>query len=231
MNNVLCNLKNGLIVSCQSEDNDPFNTPAGITAFAQAAFMGGAIAIRSEGIEKIKRIQKTVNLPVIGLLKSTFSDGYVRITGSYKEVEQLLETGCDIIAVDGTFREREHLKGPDFIGKIKSKYACIIMADIATVSEAIACENSGADCISSTLNGYTPDTIHLIHKTPNFNIIKKLIHQKMNTPIIAEGRINTPVDAKKMLEYGAWAVVVGTAITRPRIITQWYVNEIKKAQI
>ena len=229
MNEFFYKIKNGLVVSCQAEGDDPFNTPEGVTTFAKAAYMGGAVAIRSEGIEKIKRIKEFVKLPVIGLLKSFFPDGYVKITGSFYEVEKLLETGCDIIAVDGTFREREHLNGPDFVREIKSRYSCIIMADIATVNEAIACENSGADCVSSTLNGYTPDTIQN-RENPNFEIIKQLV-KKISIPVIAEGRINTPVDAKKMLEHGAWAVVAGTAITRPRIITQWYINEMKKAKI
>jgi len=229
MNDVFHRIKNGLIVSCQSEGDDPFNTPEGVTAFAIAAFMGGATAIRSEGVEKIKSIKETVRLPIIGLLKSTYPDGYVKITGSFGEVEKLLETGCDMIAVDGTFRERAHFTGPDFVAEIKSRYSCVIMADIATVDEAIACENSGADCISSSLNGYTPYTIQN-DSNPNFYIIKQLI-QKVKIPVIAEGRINTPVDAKKMLECGAWAVVAGTAITRPRVITQWYVSELKKAKI
>lgn len=229
MNNILCKIKNGLIVSCQSEGDDPFNSPEGITAFAMAAFMGGAVAIRSEGVEKIKRIKDTVQLPVIGLLKSTFPDGFVKITGSFSEVEKLLEIGCDIIAVDGTFRERdsEKLTGPDFIKAIKSRYACLVLADTAIINEAVACENAGADCISSTLNGYTPYTVQ---NNDNFDFIKQLL-QKIKIPVFAEGRINTPVDAKKMLEHGAWAVVVGTAITRPRIITQWYINEMKKATI
>ena len=227
MNDLFCKIKNGLIVSCQSEGDDPFNSPEGVTAFAKAAVMGGAIAIRSEGIDKIKSIKKSLKLPLIGLLKSTFPDGYVRITGSFNEVEQLLETGCDIIAVDGTFREREHLNGPDFVREIKSRYTCVIMADTATVDEAIACEKAGADCVSSTLNGYTPDTMH---NKDNFKFIKQLV-QKLKIPVIAEGKINTPDDAKKMLELGAWAVVVGTAITRPRTITQWYINEMKKAKI
>lgn len=229
MNNVFHKIKNGLIVSCQSEGNDPFNTPKGITAFAKAAFMGGAVAIRSEGTEKIKSIKESVNLPIIGLLKSTFPDGYVKITGSFNEVEKLIEIGCDIIAVDGTSRVRENLTGPNFIREIKSKYACLIMADIATVNEAIACEISGADCISSTLNGYTLDTIQNATNT-NFDIVKQLV-QKIKIPVIAEGRINTPIEARKMLEYGAWSVVVGTAITRPRIITQWYIKEMKKVEI
>ena len=229
MNDVFQKIKNGLIVSCQSEGDDPFNSPEGVTAFAKAAFMGGAAAIRSEGIEKIKSIKASVHLPIIGLLKSTFPDGYVKISGSFSEVEKLLETGCDIIAVDGTFREREHFTGPAFIAEIKSRYSCILMADIATVDEAVACENSGADCISSSLNGYTPYTVP-VDKSPNFEIIKKLV-QKMKIPVIAEGRINTPGDAKKMLEQGAWSVVAGSAITRPRVITQWYVNEMKNAEI
>ena len=220
-------IRNGLIVSCQAEGTDPFNTPDSVAKFAQAAFMGGAIAIRSEGLKKIERIKQEVELPVIGLLKSQFDDGFVRITGSFKEVEQLLEIGCDIVAVDGTFRKRESLSGPDFIDQIKNRYKCIVMADIASSEEALSCVKAGADCISTTLNGYTPETYMKNNSTPNFELVQS-IAKTISIPVIAEGRINSPIYVRQMLENGAWAVVVGTAITRPRVITQWYANEIKQ---
>ena len=220
-------IRNGLIVSCQAEGTDPFNTPDSVAKFAQAAFIGGAVAIRSEGVKKIEKIKQVVKLPIIGLLKSKFDDGFVRITGSFKEVEQLVEIGCDIIAVDGTFRKRESLSGPEFIDQIKNRYKCIVMADIASVEEAQSCVKAGADCISTTLNGYTPETYMKNNNTPNFELVQSLA-KTISIPVIAEGRINSPAYAKQMSEYGAWAVVVGTAITRPRVITQWYVDELNK---
>lgn len=226
LNDIIKRLKGNLIVSCQAEGNSPFNSPEGVTMFAKAAIMGGATAIRSEGIAKTKMIIEQTNVSVIGLVKSKFEDGSVRITGTFKDVEDLISIGTHIIAIDGTFRMRENLSGPDFIKQIKTKFNCLLMADIAREDEAIACEEAGADLISTTLNGYTPETISDKTKEPNYDLVNQLVN-KVKIPVVAEGRINSPEAAKKMIELGAFAVVVGTAITRPHIITSWYVDAIK----
>lgn len=226
-NELIQKLKRKLIVSCQAEGDSPFNSPEGVTMFAKAAIIGGAAAIRSEGIAKTKMIIDQTNVPVIGLVKSKFEDGSVRITGCFKDVEDLISIGTHIIAIDGTFRLRENLSGPDFINKVKSEFDCLVMADIAKEDEAIECAEAGADLISTTLNGYTPETIQDKIKSPNFELVKSIV-DKIKIPVIAEGRINTPDDAGKMIELGAFAVVVGTAITRPHIITSWFVDSINK---
>ena len=226
-NEIISKLKHGLIVSCQAEGDSPFNSPEGVTMFAKSAIAGGAVGIRSEGIEKTKMILETVDLPVIGLIKSSFDDGSVRITGSFSEVDDLSFIGCPIIAVDGTFRKREGLTGPEFIHRIKSELDSFIMADISNEDEAIECEQAGADLISTTLNGYTPETMKDKIHSPNFELVKSLVN-KIKKPVIAEGRINSPEAAKKIIELGAYAVVVGTAITRPQIITSWFVDTIKR---
>jgi N-acylglucosamine-6-phosphate 2-epimerase len=230
MNQIFEELKDGLIVSCQSEGDDPFNSPEGVTLFARAAEMGGAKGIRSEGIEKTKSILANVKVPVIGLIKSKFEDGSVKITGSFKDFESLLEIGCHIIAVDGTFRKREGLTGPEYIHYLKQNYNAIIMADIATYDEAIACVESGVDCVSTTLSGYTPETFHLRKDQPDFDLLKKLVIQ-LKIPVFAEGRYNTPEFCSQAIKIGAWSVVVGTAITRPRIVTSWFVEAIESAAI
>ena len=224
---IISKLKHGLIVSCQAEGDSPFNSPEGVTMFAKAAIAGGAVGIRSEGIEKTKMILNTLDVPVIGLIKSQFDDGSVKITGSFSDVDDLSSIRCPIIAVDGTFRKRDGLTGPEFIHRIKSEIDALIMADIAKDDEAIECEKAGADFISTTLNGYTPETLKDKTHSPNFKLVKSFI-KKIKKPLIAEGRINNPADAKKMIDLGAFAVVVGTAITRPHIVTSWYVDAIKK---
>lgn len=226
-NEIISRLKNGLIVSCQAEGDSPFNSPEGVTMFAKAAVEGGAVGIRSEGIENIKMILKAVDVPVIGLIKSNFDDGSVRITGSFSDVKDLSFIGCPIIAIDGTFRKREGLAGPEFIRRIKTEFNTLIMADVAKEDEAVECEQAGADIISTTLNGYTPDTVNDIIHSPNYELVKALV-KKIKKPIVAEGRINSPEAAKEMIELGAFAVVVGTAITRPHIITSWYSDAIIK---
>ncbi len=216
-----------MIVSCQAEGDDPFNVdPEYMALFARAAEMGGAIGIRTQGIAKLEAIKRATKLPVIGLLKGKFADGTVKITGSYSEVEQLIYAKSDIVAIDGTFRERVGLSGPDFIREVKKRYGCLILADIATYEEAKACEEAGADCVSTTLNGYTPNTIQY-HEGPNYDVLKECV-KGLSIPVFAEGRYNTPAEAGEAMKLGAYAVISGTAITRPRVITQWFVAEINK---
>ena len=225
-NEIILKLKHGLIVSCQAEGDSTFNSPEAVTMFAKAAVTGGAVGIRSEGIEKTKMILKSVDVPVIGLIKSHFDDGSVRITGSFLDVEDLFAIGCPIIAVDGTFRKRDGLTGVEFIQKIKTEFNVLIMADIAKEDEAISCEQAGADFISTTLNGYTPETVKDKTALPNLKLVRSLL-EKIKIPVVAEGRINSPESAREMIRLGAYAVVIGTAITRPHIITSWYADAIK----
>lgn len=227
MSELIKRLKNSMIVSCQSEGDDPFNAdPEYMALFARAAEMGGAKGIRTQGIAKLKAIKHAVNLPVIGLLKDKFPDGTVRITCSFNEVEQLIEAGSDIIAIDGTFRDREGLSGPDFIAECKRRYGCLILADIATYNEAVTCEKAGADCISTTLNGYTPDTLQF-RDGPNYDVLVQIVRD-VKIPVFAEGRYNTPAEAKHAMELGAYAVISGTAITRPRVCTSWFVQAVNE---
>ena len=225
---IFIKLKNGLVVSCQAEAGSPFNSPEGVKLFAEAAVLGGAVGIRSEGIKKTAAIINAVNIPVIGLVKTKFEDGTVCITGSTKSVNDLIEIKSNIIAIDGTFRLREKLTGPEFIKKIKNDLNPIIMADVSTLEEGLECAEAGADCISTTLSGYTPETKNKYAAGPDFELVENLV-AKLSIPVFAEGRINTPADAARMIELGAWGVVAGTAITRPNIITEWYVREIAKS--
>jgi len=228
MHKVFEQIKKGLIVSCQADEGDPFDSPDAVALFAKAAEMAGAVGIRSAGIEKTKKIINTVQLPVIGLVKSSFQDGMVCITGSFKAVEELISIGCAIIAVDGTLRLREGLSGPEFIKHVKNKYNCTVMADIALLDEAGKCIDSGADCISTTLSGYTPETKNLTHNAPDIKLLEEVI-EISPVPVLAEGRYNTPADAAAAIRAGAWSVIVGTAITRPRIITSWFNEAVKQA--
>lgn len=222
-------IKSGLIVSCQAEGNSPFNNPEDVAKFAVCAEMGGAAGIRTEGVEKAKAIRARVSLPLIGLVKTEFEDGSVRITGNEKDVKDLMDAGCDMVAIDGTFRRREGMTGPEFIRTMKQKYNVIIMADIATFEEGLACAEAGADCLSTTLSGYTPETSGNDLSGPDLGLIKKINeHFSGRIPLIAEGRYNTPELASQAIKAGAWAVVTGTAITRPQVITKWFYDAIKK---
>ena len=229
MNSILNKLQNQLIVSCQAEGNSPFNNPEDVAKFAVCAEMGRAAGIRTEGVEKARAIRARVNLPLIGLVKTEFEDGSVRITGREKDVKDLMDAGCDIVAIDGTFRLREGMTGPEFINTMIQKYNVLVMADIATFEQGRACTEAGADCLSTTLSGYTPETSGNNHSGPDLDLVKKLNeHFTGRIPVIAEGRYNTPELARQAIKAGAWAVVTGTAITRPQIITKWFYDAIKK---
>lgn len=221
-------LRGGLIVSCQAEGDSPFNSPEGVALFARAAVQGGAVGIRSEGLAKTRRILADVPVPVIGLLKSAFADGTVCITGTMAGVRALAEMGCALVAIDGTLREREGRSGPEFIRQAKREVGCRIMADVATLAEGEACAAAGADCLSTTLSGYTPETAHLKTAGPDLELLRQLA-ARVAVPVLAEGRLNTPADAAQALQAGAWAVVAGSAITRPTLITEWYVQALRAA--
>lgn len=219
--------KNSLIVSCQAEGDDPFNNIEGVTLFARAAEMGGADCIRSEGVAKTKSIIKNVNTPVIGLVKNYFKDGYVCITRKLDDVKKLIQIGCKIISIDGTFRNYQGLTGAEFIQKVKKIYDIEIMADISTFQEAFEMEKCGVDYISTTLNGYTKETKMLNNGQPNFELIKQIV-ERVHVPVFSEGRISSIDQAGKMIDLGAYGVVIGTWITRPRIVTEMYKKRISK---
>ncbi|MFW5707107.1 MAG: N-acetylmannosamine-6-phosphate 2-epimerase [Bacteroidota bacterium] len=229
MNSILNKLQNQLIVSCQAEGDSPFNNPDDVAKFALCAQMGGAAGIRTEGVEKARAIRARVGLPLIGLVKTEFEDGSVRITGRESDVKALMDAGCDMVAIDGTFRKREGMTGPKFIKTMKQKYNVTVMADIASYEEGVACAEAGADCLSTTLSGYTPETSANNLSGPDLDLVTKLTdHFAGSIPVIAEGRYNTPELARQALKAGAWSVVTGTAITRPQIITKWFYDAIKK---
>ncbi|MDD4819372.1 MAG: N-acetylmannosamine-6-phosphate 2-epimerase [Flavobacteriales bacterium] len=231
MNKVFETIKGGLVCSCQAEGDSPFNNPVSVAGFAILAQQSGAVAIRTEGLGKTEYIKKMVTLPVVGLRKSYFEDGMVRITGSMAEVEALMLVGSDIVAMDGTMRLREGLTGPQFIAEVKKRHPqCVVMADIATFEEAKACVEAGADCVSTTLAGYTPQTKDMPHDGPDWTLLEACVKAFSNrVPVFAEGRFNTPELAGEAVRRGAWAVVVGSMITRPGMICDNFVAGVKKA--
>jgi len=219
--------KNSLIISCQAEGDDPFNSPLGVSLFAKAAEMGGAKGIRSEGIEKTKMILNCVQIPIIGLIKNEFPDGKVRITRSLLEVKQLLEIGCTIIAIDGTSRMVEGMTGPELISLVKKEFNCIIVADISNLKEAIDSQNAGADYIATTLSGYTGADQDTDIIGPDYKLVGE-IASRIDCPVIAEGRVTCIEHVRTLLRSGAWAVVIGTAITRPRVVINSIVNQMNE---
>ncbi|MDU1538574.1 MAG: N-acetylmannosamine-6-phosphate 2-epimerase [Paeniclostridium sordellii] len=218
-------IKDKLIVSCQALEDEPLHSSFIMGKMANAAKIGGAVAIRAQGVEDIIEIKKVTSLPVIGIIKRNYEDSPIYITPTKKEIDELLNTKCEMIAIDATNRNRpnnENLK--ELINYIKSNNV-LVMADISNYEEAIKAYEYGVDCISTTLSGYTPYTKKL--EGPDFDLIEKLV-KELDIPIIAEGRINTPEELAKAFSIGAYSAVVGSAITRPQLITEKFTKAIAK---
>ena len=222
-------IKGKLIVSCQALENEHLYTEEGniMPLMAKAAVQSGAAGIRANGVRDISQIKKVVNVPIIGIIKRTYPNTEAYITPSIDEVDQLVEIGCEIIAVDGTKNTREGLlTAVEYIKLIKKKYPNqLFMADISNLEEAINAFKAGADLVGTTLNGYVKGSV--IKEEPDYELVKK-ISKTCKIPVIAEGRIHYPYQAKKMFEEGAYSIVVGGAITRPQEITKRFVEAIEK---
>ena len=220
MNKILESIKGKLIVSCQALEDEPLHSSFIMGRMAYAAHVGGAGGIRANTVEDIREIKKNVSLPIIGIIKKVYDDCNVYITPTMKEVKSLIDEGVQIIAIDATKRERpdkRELKA--LITEIKEKYPNqLIMADVSSDAEKI-----GFDIVGTTLVGYT-------EYTKNYKALEELekVLKVIKIPVIAEGNIDTPLKAKKALELGAFAVVVGGAITRPQQITKKFVDEMEK---
>jgi len=222
---ILKNIKGGLIVSCQPDEVGLFSGVDFMVEFARSAELGGAVGIRTEGFENIKAIKNAVKLPVIGLIKRKNFDGTVNITPDFEAVEKIIEAGADIIAIEAT-RERF-----DFFREVRNNFKnFLLMADVSTYEEGVKSAELGADIVATTLAGYTPYTRNSFNKyEPDFKLVERLA-DALDVPVIAEGRIWTVEHVRRMFDLGAYAVVVGTAITRPRLIVQRFVEAISKKQ-
>ena len=222
-------LKKKLVVSCQALENEPLHSSFIMGRMALAAKEGGASGIRANSVEDITEIKKTVDLPVIGIIKKEYSDSDVYITPTMKEIDELVNAGAEIIALDATLRPRpENVQINDFFKKIKEKYPKqLFMADISTLEEAKNAEEIGFDFIGTTLHGYTEETKNQNIANENFKFLKQIL-DTIKVPVIAEGKIDTPEKARVVLELGVLCVVVGGAITRPQLITKSFIDEIKE---
>ena len=221
--NILNNIKSKLIVSCQPVVGGVLDNERSVLALAEASVNGGAAALRINDKKNVYNVKKKLNVPVIGIKKRKVKNSNVVITPFCEDINSLVDSGADIIAFDATIRKR-----PVEIEKLIElihKKNCISMADCSNYNEAVNASYLGADIIASTLSGYVQGSIP---KNPDFRIISKFSQNNVDKPIIAEGRINTPKQAAQALKMGAHAVVVGTAINRIEIITNWFAEEIGK---
>ena len=228
MNDKVENLKGKLIVSCQALPHEPLHSSFIMGRMALAAKEGGAAGIRANTKEDIAEIQAQVDLPVIGIVKRDYEDSKVYITPTMKEIEELMEVKPEIIALDATSDLRPGGKTLDgFYREIRAAYPeQLLMADCSTVEEALHADELGFDFIGTTLVGYTEQSRGLKIEADDFAIIRQIV-AKARHRVIAEGNINTPEKARRVIELGAFSVVVGSIITRPQLITKSFAEALR----
>lgn len=212
-------MNKGLIVSCQALEDEPLHSSFIMGRMAAAAKMAGAVGIRANSVEDIQAIKKEVELPIIGIIKKEYEAKKAYITPTLKEVEELISAEIETIAVDATIDQELN-----FLEKIIAKYPeQKFMADISTVKEGLRAAELGFDYVGTTLVGYTKQS----QNVDKFEVLETLI-KETEAVVIAEGNFDTPEKAAKAIEMGAYAVVVGSAITRPQKIAKKFVDAVNK---
>lgn len=220
-------IKGKVIVSCQAVPGEPLYVEEKSVMYlmARAAKQAGTPMIRTSSIRDVIAIKEETGLPVIGLVKVQYEGFESYITPTMKEVDDLVAAGSDIIALDCTQQKRGDGKTvSEFITEVRTKYSdAVLMADISTYEEGINAWKLGMDIVGTTMSGYTSYT----QKTdgPDYELVKRLV-AAVDIPVIGEGRIHYPQQAVEMLDAGAFAVVVGGAITRPLEIAQRFISAV-----
>ncbi len=227
---MLNEIKGGLVVSCQALSDEPLHSSFIMGRMALAAAQGGARGIRANTAADITEISKNTDLPIIGIVKRDYEGSPVYITPTLKEVAELADTPCRMIALDATGRPRPGDLTLDLLVKEARKLVPdkLLMADISTLDEALRAEQLGFDCVSTTLMGYTEESEGQNISDNYFKPLRDIL-ASVHIPVIAEGHVDTPEKAAACISLGAHAVVTGSAITRPQLITRRFVSFIDRS--
>ena len=222
---ILDSMKGGLVVSCQVQHDDPTYSMDFVVKMAVAAQWGGAVGIRANSPDQIREIRKNVTLPIIGLYKIWHDDTDVFITPTLEAAKQVWEAGADIIALDCTNQiTHEGKPAYELLPIVKKEIPeAIIFADVSNYEEAKRAVEMGADIVGPTLYGYTEETKHI--ESPDLREFARMCRDFGDQVcMMMEGHVYTPEDAMKCIYLGAHSVVVGSAITRPHLITKRFVD-------
>ena len=213
-------LKGGLVVSAQAYPGEPLRHPETMAQMARAAEIGGAVGIRCQGLSDIAAIKGRVKVPVIGIWKE--GDEGVYITPTLHHARACAMAGADIVALDATDRPRPD--GRTFAETVAAlkEDGTLVMADCGSEADADRAAAAGCDIVSTTLAGYTGERENT--EGPDFELLEAVVKAHGDMPVLCEGRIHTPEQLHHVMELGAWAAVVGTAITHPTSVTSWFVN-------
>lgn len=221
-------IKGKVIVSCQAVPGEPLYVEEKSIMYlmARAAKQAGTPAIRTSSIRDVIAIKEETGLPVIGLVKVKYEGFESYITPTMKEVDDLVAAGSDVIAFDCTNMKRGDGKTiSEYISEVRAKYPdAILMADISTYEEGVNAWKLGMDMVGTTMSGYTSYSPKL--PGPDYELVKRLA-ATIDVPVIGEGRVHSPEQAVEMLNAGAFAVVVGGAITRPLEIATRFIQAVE----
>ena len=224
--NIINRLKDKVVVSCQAMPSEPLYLEKCMVAMMKSVVKGGAGGLRVAGVRDVKNAKHLFDVPIIGITKPDIIPSnwqeIVYITPTLKEVIELVEAGADIIAFDGTMRERPNGAKLEELIKYVRINNRVSMADISTLEEGLNAEKLGANILSTTLSGYTQFSQNR-GAGPDFELLKQLV-DNVNIPVVLEGRIWEPEEVDKAFEIGAHCVVIGSAITRPQLITKRFVQ-------
>jgi N-acylglucosamine-6-phosphate 2-epimerase len=219
LDGILRRLHGGLVVSCQALPGEPLHGPVFMAAMARAAVLGGAVGVRANGPADIQAVRRAIDVPVVGLWKDGTEGVY--ITPTVRHARAVVDAGAQIVAIDATGRSRpDRSTVPEVIEGLRRTHRCLVMADVSTLNEGVVAVGSGADLVATTLSGFTPYSPQ--RPGPDLQLVAALA-ARVDVPIVAEGRIGTPQQARAALDAGAWTVVVGGAITRPQLIAARFV--------
>lgn len=223
--NFLEKVRHGLIVSCQALDDEPLHGPMIMAAMARAAACGGAVGIRTNGVQEVEVIRKITGLPVIGIKKVTDDIGKICITPTFAHARALAEAGAEMVAVDA--RQTRPFGEPleELVPRIRQELGVFVLADCQSIHDAENAQEIGVDAVAPTF-GFQEDSIGA---RPNFLLLEKMIG--LGLPVIAEGGFWYPDQVVRAFKLGAWSVVVGSAITRPMEITKRFTKALKNAGV
>lgn len=222
----MAELNRGLIVSCQAVKGEPLYGLNMMGHFARAAVLGGAVGIRTGYVSDIKSVRSEVDVPIIGIIKQVYEGSDVYITPTLEEVKALIDSPCDVIALDCTLRARPKETLEELVEYIRANAPSMaIMADCDNLKSAAEADRLGFDYIGTTMRGYTQATKGI--DIPDYDFIARLVELYPDRRIIAEGGIWERGQLDKVWSLGVYAVVIGSAITRPMDITKRFAQVIK----
>jgi N-acylglucosamine-6-phosphate 2-epimerase len=225
VSDLLQSLHRGLIVSCQAPVDSPLHDPLVIAAMAQAAINQGAVGVRVDTPAHVEAVRRQTKAPIIGLWKRQIPGFEVYITPQFNHAAAIAQAGADIIAIDATQRQRPAGETVEsLIQQIHVELGKPVMADVDTLDAAISAAKAGADLVGTTLYGYTPATQQ--QKPPGFDLLAEIV-KILQVPVICEGGIACPEMARAAIDLGAYAIVVGTAITGIDLQVKTYQTAIK----